>query len=105
MNSRLNREVAEFERSVAEGTHRLASSGEVFEPPFSHLEAEAQSYVLGGSASASSMPPAGESQEDRRRRVLEATMRRLRKEEEEVEMSCGTAGPGTGTNSDVSSLQ
>ena len=55
----------------------------------SELEAEAQAYVLGGSGA----PLSGlqsESAEDRRRRVLEATMNRLRKEEEEIEHSCGT---------------
>ena len=92
LNSRLNREVAEFERAKREGAHTLGGGGDVYEPE-RELEAEAQSFVLGG-ASASPRPVFGESPEDRRRRVLEATMRRLRREEEEVEMSCGTAGPG-----------
>jgi hypothetical protein len=34
-----------------------------------------------------------ESREERRRRVLAAAMARLRKEEVEIENSCGTAGP------------
>ena len=92
LNSRLNREVAEFERAKRDGAHRLGGEvGDVYERE-GELAAEAQSYVLGGS-SASPGPILGESVEDRRRRVLEATMRRLQREEEEVEMSCGTAGP------------
>lgn len=89
LNSKLTREVAEFERAKKEGTHRLGGDGDFYEP---EAELEVQSFVLGGS-SASPRPVLGESPEDRRRRVLEATMRRLQREDEEVEMSCGTAGP------------
>ncbi|KXN90690.1 hypothetical protein AN958_03975 [Leucoagaricus sp. SymC.cos] len=94
LNSKLNREVAEFQRSQASGTHSLASSSDpygIYQPASSELEAEAQSYVLGGSSS-SVAALAGDSREDMRRRMLEATMARLRKEEEELEMSCGTQG-------------
>ena len=62
--------------------------GDVYEPS-SELEAEAHVHILGGGG----MSSLDESREDRRRRVLEATMKRLRKEEEELEQSCGTAGP------------
>ncbi|TFK29575.1 WLM-domain-containing protein [Coprinopsis marcescibilis] len=89
LNSQLNREVSEYERSVAEGTHTLSgipSSG-IYEPA-SEQEAEAQSYILGGDAV--SVSTNDDSPEQRRRRVLEATMNRLRKEEEELEHSCGT---------------
>jgi len=90
LNSKLNKEVAEFERSTSEGTHDLMDGGEVYEPS-SELEAEAHTHVLGGSGIASMS--LNESREDRRRKVLEATMSRLHKEEEELEQSCGTAGP------------
>ena len=89
LNSQLNREVAEFERASIEGTHTL--SGDLrghFPSASSELEAEAQAYILGGSSAS----PAADSQEERRRRILEATMNRLRKEEEEIEHSCGTRG-------------
>ncbi|PCH36399.1 WLM-domain-containing protein [Wolfiporia cocos MD-104 SS10] len=94
MNSRLNREVAEFERLQREGTHYLSGSGDVYTPS-SELEAEAQAYVLGGGPQTLGGTHSGsatdESREERRRRVLEATMHRLRKEEEELEHMCGTA--------------
>lgn len=90
MNSKLNKEVAEFERAASEGTHSLMGSGDVYEPS-PELEAEAHTHILGGrGVSALSLD---DSREDRRRRVLEATVKRLRKEEEELEQSCGTAGP------------
>lgn len=59
-----------------------------YQPAASYLEAEAQAYVLGGNSGPG--PTTGESREDMRNRMLEATMSRLRKEEEELEMSCGT---------------
>ncbi|CDO69781.1 hypothetical protein BN946_scf184766.g26 [Trametes cinnabarina] len=94
LNSLLNKEVAEFERAQAAGTHHL-SDALGLESPHSALEAEAQEYVLGGGAytlggSGTSTPT--DSPEERRRKVLEATMRRLQKEEEELEQRCGTAG-------------
>jgi len=94
LNSKLNREVAEFERSVKEGTHHLSGGPgyDVYQPS-SDLEGEARAYTLGGDTSSSSL--ANESQEDRRRRVLEATVNRLRKEEEEIEHSCGTHSTST----------
>ncbi|KAI0738605.1 WLM-domain-containing protein [Daedaleopsis nitida] len=92
LNSTLNREVAEFERAEAAGTHILTTPG--FDSPHSALEAEAHEYVLGGSFTlgGSNAGSAGDSPEERRRKVLEATMTRLRKEEEELEDRCGTAG-------------
>jgi hypothetical protein len=53
--------------------------------PSSNEEAEALIHVLGGDTI-----PLGDSAEDRRRRALEAATARLRKEEEELEKSCGT---------------
>lgn len=85
LNSKLNREVANFDRSALEGTHYLSSHGSDMYEPSSGLEQEAQSHVLGGTGSGSL---AGESAEERRNRVLKATMTRLR--EEDIEHSCGT---------------
>ncbi|KAF5373334.1 hypothetical protein D9615_007380 [Tricholomella constricta] len=88
LNSKLNREVVEFERAAAQGTHYLHGGGDFYEPS-SELEAEAQVHILGaGDTSFSSA--VDESREERRRRVLDATMARLRKEDEELEKSCGT---------------
>ncbi|KAG6841241.1 hypothetical protein C0991_000525 [Blastosporella zonata] len=88
LNSQLNREVAEFEQAAARGTHHLSGGGDTYQPA-SELEAEAHSYILGGGSS-TSVAALDDSREERRRRVLEATMARLRKEEEELENSCGT---------------
>ena len=89
LNSKLNKEVAEYERAAAHGTHYLsgAASGDIYEPSVEHVH----SHVLGGSASPSQDVF---SIEERRRRTLEATMRRLQKEEEEIEHSCGTGTTG-----------
>jgi hypothetical protein len=87
LNSQLNREVAEFERAAATGTHHLSEGGDVYQPT-SELETEAHGHVLSGGGQST----AAESREERRRRVLDATMARLRKEEEELENSCGTVG-------------
>ena len=86
-NSKLNREVAEFERRVREGTHTLTSAEDVY-VPVTRLEAEIQAHILGGSGPP---PSSDESTEQRRRRVLDAAMKRLREEEQEIENSCGTA--------------
>lgn len=93
MNSRLNREVLSYEQASKAGTHTLGGSYPVYDPstnPSSELELEARAHVLGGSGVA---PSANETPEERRRKMLDATMSRLRKEEEELEQSCGTAGP------------
>ena len=90
LNSLLNREVAQFETSRADGAHRLGGAGDFYQPS-SELEAEAQAYVLGGKTGASTPLP-NETPEQRRERMLQATMSRLRKEEEELERSCGTTG-------------
>ncbi|KAJ7119605.1 WLM domain-containing protein [Mycena epipterygia] len=94
LNSQLNREVAEFERAAAEGTHRL-QEGDMYEPDA--LEnAALTSHVLGGTSRSRNSLPA-DSVEERRRRMLEAALNRLQKEEEELENSCGTAGPAETT--------
>jgi len=86
LNSKLNREVLEFERGVKEGTNYL-SLGEVYEPAL-ELEAEAHVHTLGGNQP--SFAVGSETREERRSRLLEATMLRLRKEDKELEDSCGT---------------
>ncbi|KAF9474827.1 WLM-domain-containing protein [Pholiota conissans] len=95
LNSKLNREVMEFEKAAKDGTHYL-SDGPGFDlyKPSSELEAEARAYTLGGNSPISG-PIDYESQEDRRKRILEATMNRLRREEEEIEHSCGTGHSNT----------
>lgn len=60
--------------------------------PGSELEAEATAHILGGGGSLAGSSSGDDSREERRRRVLGATMARLRKDEEELEDSCGTAG-------------
>jgi hypothetical protein len=86
----LNREVAQFESASRAGANRLAG-GDVYEP---ELEAEAYSNILGGASytlgGSASSGGAQDSREERRRRILEATMSRLKKEDEELEQSCGT---------------
>jgi hypothetical protein len=72
----------------------LSGVADVYQPS-SDLEAEARIQVLGSAGTTTYSP--NESVEERRRRVLEATMTRLRKEEEELEQSCGTAGPASHT--------
>jgi hypothetical protein len=106
LNSRLNREVAEFERARAAGTKYLSPSAADMYEPSTELEAQARAQVLGGSNSNSSSDrmisavaalELGDEREDMRRRTLDAATRRLRREEEELEQSCGTAGPAAKT--------
>ncbi|KAK7056496.1 hypothetical protein VNI00_003052 [Paramarasmius palmivorus] len=91
LNSQLNREVAEYERSSSAGTHALVDDFADAYEPSAEAEAEARAYVLGGAAGNIQ----SDSVDDRRRRVLDATLSRLRKEDKEVEDSCGTAGPSS----------
>ncbi|KAI5123182.1 hypothetical protein M0805_003949 [Coniferiporia weirii] len=93
LNSLLNKEVAGFERAQRAGAHTLGGPGPVYDSSTStsalEIESEAQAYILGGSSATLS-----DTREERRRRALEAAVGRLRREEEELEQSCGTAGPG-----------
>ncbi|KAI6164465.1 WLM-domain-containing protein [Pisolithus thermaeus] len=91
LNSRLNREVAEFEAAQAHGTHYLVDVRGTYQPS-SNEEGEAFVRVLGGN---STLP--SDSIEDRRRRALEAATSRLKKQEEELEQSCGTTKPPSAT--------
>ncbi|EGN97036.1 hypothetical protein SERLA73DRAFT_185329 [Serpula lacrymans var. lacrymans S7.3] len=76
LNSKLNREVVEFETSVAEGTYSLLGDGDLYEPS-SRLEAEARAYVLGGDTQALSGSHMHDGVEERRRRILRAATSRL----------------------------
>lgn len=90
LNSQLNREVIEHERTLKANTHTLSESDPAFSssyPSTSELEREPTTFVLGGQGGAAR---GNEGVEERRRRVLEATMARLKKEEEELEGACGT---------------
>lgn len=91
LNSRLNKEVAEFEVAQAHGTHYLADVRGTYQPS-SNEEDEALVHVLGGNSTLLS-----DSVEDRRRRALEAATSRLKKQEEELEQSCGTTKPPSAT--------
>lgn len=87
LNSKLNREVANFEISVSEGTHYLSDHASDIYQPSSELDPEeTHTYVLGGTGSGTS---SGESAEERRGKVLKATMNRLLRNED-IEHSCGT---------------
>ena len=95
----MNREVAEFERAATAGAHQIYDTSGAYTPT-SELESDAQilggggGYMLGGASSGSS----GDSREERRRKMLDATLNRLKKEEEELEQSCGTAGPSASSS-------
>lgn len=85
--------MTDFERAQRTGAHTLMNSGPVFSPtmasPSLDLESEAQAYILGGSSSSSTLV---DTREERRCKALEAAVNRLRREEEELEYSCGTTG-------------
>ncbi|THH11276.1 hypothetical protein EW145_g757 [Phellinidium pouzarii] len=93
LNSLLNKEVADFEHAQRTGAHTLGGNGPVYTPSAStrdlEIESEAQGHILGGSS-----PSVNDTREERRRRALDAAVNRLRREEAELEQSCGTAGPG-----------
>jgi len=87
LNSKLNRELVYFEHVQASGAYHL-SEQDIYQPPSPlEIEAETYAYVLGGPSTAQLE---GDLRQDMHRRMLEATMNKLRKEEEELEMSCGT---------------
>ncbi|KAG8889453.1 hypothetical protein FRB99_003981 [Tulasnella sp. 403] len=94
LNSTLNREVEEYERSARNGSHSLSglSAGDYYEPEVSSTltEAESHSRVLGGGSGTSSTLVA--SREEMRTRALEAALERQRKREKEIEDQCGSDG-------------
>ncbi|GJJ11396.1 hypothetical protein Clacol_005629 [Clathrus columnatus] len=93
LNSQLNREVAEYERTLALNTHSLGGETAAF---VHEIEAEAEgviggSYVLGGGTVSDALT--SESRDERRRRILEATASRLQQEEKQIEDMCGMMAP------------
>jgi len=94
LNSKLNREVAEYERHIAMNTHSLLGTGAVYQPSSagdSDLIPETTAHVLGGSDDGG---VSGDTPAARRARVLDATMKRLEAQEKEIEDMCGSAGSG-----------
>ena len=100
LNSELNAQIEAFERAQREGTHSLVE-GDVYEPSSPSLasgsggKALGGGHRLGGTSSSSGEPS---SAEERRQRILAATMRRLEREEQEIEQSCGSAATSTSPN-------
>jgi len=91
LNSQLNREVAQFEAAVREGTHTLMGSGAVHEPT-----AASDSSVDGLIGGTNILGGGGESStlltiEERRRRTVEAAMKRYEEQEKEIEDRCATS--------------
>lgn len=95
LNSELNAQIEAFERAQQDGTHSLVE-GDVYEPTAPALSAGGRTgQRLGGSTVDSGT--AG-SAEERRQRILAAAMRRLEREEQEIEQSCGSAAHATSQN-------
>ncbi|KAG9102961.1 hypothetical protein FRC06_000666 [Ceratobasidium sp. 370] len=89
LNSQLNREVAEFERSVQAGSNTLSDSADTYDDRTSNVQREAavQAFVLGGGTNLDSPRPS-DSREERRQRILAAAVARLEQEEREIEDRC-----------------
>ena len=88
----MNREVAAFELEAKNGAHSLSGySGPTFDRG-STIEDEAlvHAHVLGGGGSSGEVL---DGREAMRARVLDASLRRLRLEEQEIEDRCGSDGP------------
>ncbi|TRM58731.1 WLM domain-containing protein [Schizophyllum amplum] len=82
LNSQLNREVTQFESARAGGAHRLGGAGDLLR--------RSQAYVLGGKTG--SVTPLPNESPSKGGEDAAGTVSRLRKEEEELERSCGTTG-------------
>jgi hypothetical protein len=91
LNSELNAQVEAYERQVRQGTNYL-SDLDVYVPPeenvVGHDSVQETAHVLGG-AGASHVED-GDLQ-SKRQKVLLATMKRLEKQEAEIEKGCGSA--------------
>ncbi|TKY86884.1 hypothetical protein EX895_004172 [Sporisorium graminicola] len=100
LNSELNAQIEAFERAQQHGTHSLVE-GDVYEPSEPALSsgvnegAPSGGYRLGGTASSSGN---ANDIEERRQMILAATMRRLEREEQEIEQSCGSAATAASKN-------
>jgi hypothetical protein len=89
LNSKLNAELAAFEKNAKEGRHSLVE-GEMYVPAESGSAgaagAQGGSYVLGGAGLRSDES----STQERRDAILQATLRRMEKLEAEIEGGCGS---------------
>jgi hypothetical protein len=88
LNSQLNREVAEYEASVKEGTHSLR--GTAYDVDSSNYDEDqgGGAYVLGGGPSGSVVPATPGNAAERRAKIIEAAMKRLQEHEAEMESKC-----------------
>ncbi|KAJ1018566.1 hypothetical protein NDA16_004848 [Ustilago loliicola] len=91
LNSELNAQIEAFEKGQQDGTHRLVE-GDVYEPSAPTLSSGSTSSGDGGHRLGGTVNSVGEAStpEERRQRILMATMRRLEREEQEIEQSCGS---------------
>lgn len=92
LNSKLNAELAAFEKAQEQGRHSL-HEGEVYVPEVK--SAGGGAYRLGGGggeARADADSPA-----ERRQAVLQATLKRLEKLEAEIEVGCGSGSSNAGS--------
>jgi len=95
LNSKLNAQIEAFERAKQDSTHSLVE-GHVYEPLAPALaHGISNGHRLGGGTS---NPEDSASATERRQRILEATMRRLEREEQEIEQSCGSAAKAASQN-------
>ncbi|PWN29739.1 WLM-domain-containing protein [Jaminaea rosea] len=90
LNSKLNAELAAWEKNREQGTHSLVE-GEMYAPApqAGSSNSGGGSYVLGGGA-AGDLTAGPASSDERRRAILDATLRRIAKVEEEIEAGCGS---------------
>ncbi|SNX88080.1 uncharacterized protein MEPE_06791 [Melanopsichium pennsylvanicum] len=99
LNSELNAQIAAFEQSKQNGAHQLIE-GHVYEPSApTPCSGSSGGHRLGGTWSSSNQ---ANTAEERRQRILMATMRRLEREEQEIEQSCGSAAHSTSKSNERS---
>jgi hypothetical protein len=90
LNSELNAQVEAYENKVSQGTNYL-SDMDFYVPEEANGGANAlqeTTHILGGSVGESSLEQG--SVQDKRQRILLATMKRLEKQENEIEKGCGS---------------
>lgn len=92
LNSELNAQIEAFEKGKQDSTHRLIQ-GDVYEPSAPTLSSGVSSSSGGGHRLGGTANGVGETvtAQERRQRILMATMRRLEREEQEIEQSCASA--------------
>lgn len=93
LNSKLNAELAAWEKRREEGTHSLVE-GEMYVPPpdMGSSGPSGGAYVLGGKAASKGLEAGPASSAERRQAILEATLKRVAKLEAEIEAGCGSSG-------------